>query len=68
MATKNSKSPGNLIQGQTREYWVNAAKQFIWPIDFTDLQILVPEKDLQLANDDLMVCHFRAMKRNNYLD
>jgi len=60
MATKNTKSVGSLIKGQSREYWVNAAKQFIWPIDFTDFQILVPEKDLELANNNLMVSHFRA--------
>lgn len=59
MATKNTKLAGN-IAGQSRQYWINAAKQFIWPIDFNDLQILVPEKDLELANDNLMVSHFRA--------
>lgn len=56
MATKNTELVGN----QTKQYWINAAKQFIWPIDFTYLQILVPEKDLELANDNLMVSHFRA--------
>jgi hypothetical protein len=50
----------NTVLGQSRDYWQNAAKQFIWPIDFTDLQILVPEKDLQLAGDNLMVSHFRS--------
>lgn len=62
MATKNIKSAGSAHQfaGQTKSYWENAAKQFIWPIDFTDLQILVPEKDLELAAGNLMVTHFRA--------
>lgn len=49
-----------LINGQTQQYWLNASKQFIWPIDFTDMQILVPEKDLELAADNLMVSHFRS--------
>lgn len=63
MAQKNTKLAGKsqvLILGQTKEYWLNASKQFIWPIDFTDLQILVPEKDLELAAANLMVSHFRA--------
>lgn len=59
MATKNTKLVGNIL-GQSKEYWINAAKQFIWPIDFTELQILIPEKDWQLADDNLMVAHFRA--------
>lgn len=59
MATKSTKSAGKIL-GQTKEYWINAAKQFIWPIDFTELQILVPEKDWKLAEDNLMVAHFRA--------
>lgn len=49
----------NIVAGQSRQYWINAAKQFKWPIDFNDLQILVPECDLQQAEDDLMVKHFR---------
>ena len=57
---KNTNRKVNLILGQTKEYWQNAAKQFIWPIEFDDLQILVPEKDLHLAEDNLMVSHFRA--------
>jgi hypothetical protein len=57
---KNGKSVGEIIAGQSREYWVNAAKQFIWPINFTDLQILVPEKDLELVETNLMVAHFRS--------
>lgn len=59
MATKNTKSVGD-IAGQTKQYWLNASKQFVWPIDFEDLQILVPEKDLELAADNLMVSHFRS--------
>lgn len=59
MAQKNTKSVGNIL-GQSKEYWVNAAKQFIWPIDFDELHILVPEKDLEYANDNLMVSHFRS--------
>jgi len=59
MAQKNTKSVGKIL-GQSREYWTNAAKQFIWPIDFNGLHICVPEKDLQLAEGDLMVSHFRA--------
>lgn len=52
---KNIKLVGN----HTKEYWITAAKQFIWPIDFNDMQILVPENDLELAENDLMVDHFR---------
>lgn len=58
MAQKNIKLVGNT--GQSKEYWQNAAKQFIWPINFDELHILVPEKDLILAEDNLMVQHFRA--------
>lgn len=54
------KKQNNLILGQSREYWQNAAKQFIWPIEFDQLHISVPEKDLQLAADNLMVSHFKA--------
>lgn len=60
MATKNTKSAGNLILGQTERYWINAAKQFIWPIDLKDKIIQVPEPELSKANDDLMVSHFRS--------
>lgn len=60
MAQKNTKSVGSLILGQTKDYWINAAKQFIWPIDFTEKHILVPEKDLDAAMDNLMVSHFRS--------
>lgn len=56
MARKNIELVGN----QTQRYWLNASKQFVWPIDFTDMQILVPEKDLELAADNLMVSHFRS--------
>lgn len=42
-----------------KSYWNNAAKQISWPIDHNDKQILVPEDELQLAEDDLMVMHFR---------
>lgn len=59
MATKNIKSVGNIL-GQTKEYWQNAAKQFVWPIDFEQLHISVPHKDMHLAENDLMVSHFRA--------
>jgi hypothetical protein len=61
MATKSTKSVGNgeVIAGQTRQYWQQAAKQFQWPIEFNDLQILVPEVDLPEAEQDLMVQHFR---------
>src|SRR6187549_2332247 len=59
MATKNIKSVGNIL-GQSKDYWINAAKQFVWPIDFEQLHISVPEKDLQLAADNLMVSHFKA--------
>lgn len=59
MAQKNTKLVGNIL-GQSRQYWETASKQFVWPIDFIDLQILVPEKDLSLAGNDLMVTHFRA--------
>lgn len=52
MATKSTKSVGN-------GYWINAAKQFEWPIDFEDKVILVPESELSLAEDNLMVAHFR---------
>lgn len=57
MKTTNLK---NNILGQTKDYWINAAKQFVWPIDFEQLHISVPEKDLQLASDNLMVSHFKA--------
>lgn len=53
-----SKVKGNLINGQTREYWVNAAKQFVWPIDFDMVHISVPESEIELAKDNLMVQHF----------
>jgi len=59
MAQKNTKSVGNIL-GQSKEYWINAAKQMIWPIDFEHKHILVPEKDLELAADNLMASHFRA--------
>jgi hypothetical protein len=59
MATKKSKSPGNLILGQTREYWINAGKQFEWPIDFELECINVPEAEIEIASDNLMVTHFR---------
>lgn len=59
MATKLTKSAGKIL-GQSSEYWINAAKQFVWPIDFSELQILVPESDLNLAEQDLMVSHFRV--------
>ncbi len=59
MAQKNTKSAGNIL-GQSKDYWINAAKQFVWPIDFEQLHISVPEKDLQLAADNLMVSHFKA--------
>ena len=59
MATKNIKSVGNIL-GQSKDYWINAAKQFVWPIDFEQLHISVPEKDLKLAEDNLMVSHFKA--------
>lgn len=50
--TKSTKSPGN-------EYWINAAKQFAWPINHENKTILVPEIELKYAMDDLMVQHFR---------
>lgn len=59
MATKNIKSVGNIL-GQSKEYWMNAAKQFVWPIDFEQLHISVPHKDINIAENDLMVTHFRA--------
>lgn len=59
MATNRTKSVGNIL-GQTKEYWQNAAKQFVWPIDFEQLHISVPIKDLDLASDNLMVSHFKA--------
>lgn len=59
MATTRTKSVGNIL-GQSRDYWVNAAKQFVWPIDFEQVAILIPEKDLPIAADDLMVKHFRS--------
>jgi hypothetical protein len=52
MATKNTKLAGN-------SYWVNAAKQFVWPIDEKEKSILVPQSELELAEQDLMVLHFR---------
>lgn len=56
MATKRTKSVGSY---PSESYFTTAAKQFSWPIDFTDKVILVPEQDLQDAEDDLMVQHFR---------
>lgn len=53
MATKNTKSAGN------NNYWLNAAKQFVWPIDEKEKTILVPQSELELAEQDLMVLHFR---------
>jgi len=47
MATKRIKSPGN-------NYWDTAAKQFPWPIDHNDKQILVPQEDLELAEAELI--------------
>lgn len=59
MATKNTKSAGKVL-GQSKEYWIAASKQFIWPIDFIELHISVPHKDLHLAQDNLMIQHFKA--------
>ena len=56
MATKHIKSVGN----PSKSYFENAAKQFVWPINFNDRTILVPENELELAEDDLMVKHFRT--------
>lgn len=52
MATKSTKSVGN-------EYWLNAAKQFPWPIDLQERVINVPHNELEAAEQDLMVEHFR---------
>lgn len=54
MATKRTKSVGNDLS-----YWTNASKQFSWPIDYAEKLIFVPEDELQYAEDDLMVSHFR---------
>lgn len=53
MVTKNTKLPG-------KNYWDNAAKQFVWPIDHKEKHILVPQQELEQAEDHLMVMHFRA--------
>lgn len=41
------------------EYWLNAAKQFPWPINLQDRIINVPHNELEVAEQDLMVEHFR---------
>lgn len=43
-----------------RAYFELAAKQFAWPIDFDEKLIFVPEDDLEYAERDLMVQHFRG--------
>ena len=40
-------------------YWINAAKQFPWPIDLSERTIQVPHDELDAAEQDLMVEHFR---------
>lgn len=50
---KSSNYPG-------KSYFDNAAKQFSWPIDHKDKQILVPQDELEKAEQDLMVAHFRG--------
>jgi hypothetical protein len=39
-------------------YWNNAAKQIVWPVDLIQRHISVPESELQQAKDNLMVQHF----------
>lgn len=43
----------------SKSYFTTAAKQFSWPINHDDKTILVPEDELQYAEDDIMVQHFR---------
>lgn len=43
----------------SKSYFDNAAKQFCWPIDHDEKVILVPEDELQYAEDDIMIQHFR---------
>lgn len=56
MATKNIKFLGNT--GHSKEYWVEAAKQIEWPVDYDEFHISVPENDIERAKDHLMVQHF----------
>jgi len=49
--TKSTGSVGN-------EYWINAAKQIVWPIDLKERHISVPQAELTQAQDNLMVQHF----------
>lgn len=63
MASKLKKSKNTVTKSISypgKSYFDNAAKQFCWPIDHNDKQILVPENELQLAENDLMVAHFRS--------
>lgn len=50
--TKSGSYPGS-------EYWLNAAKQFPWPIDLQERVINVPHNELESAEQDLMVEYFR---------
>lgn len=58
MAIKSIKSPGKLINGQTLQYWLNAAKQIEWPVDIDNNHISVPIDEVGKAKNNLMVQHF----------
>lgn len=51
--TKSTSYPG-------KSYFETAAKQFCWPLNWDDKTILVPESELWLAEDHLIVAHFRS--------
>lgn len=56
MATKNIKLVGNT--GQSAQYWTNAAKQIVWPVDLNELHISIPIDEVDKAKENLMVQHF----------
>lgn len=56
MATKPIKYLGNT--GHTKEYWINAAKQIAWPVDYDEQHISVPQPEIREAEESLIVQHF----------
>lgn len=64
MATKPTKLAGKSTTkylgntAHTKEYWMNAAKQIVWPVDYDEQHISVPYLELEMAKDNLIVQHF----------
>lgn len=41
-----------------KSYWLNAAKQIPYPVDFDERYISIPQSQLEVAQENLMVQHF----------